>query len=128
MKAQAHHAFRRPDDDGAHPVQSFHDPLITGTAEIQELSKTHEIVSRATTGLWHRILTHYLPLYFPEAEGFHRSSRTDWFLAFLEGYPSPHMISAMSREPYCPFFEAGVPRPKDLSLVVAVEAGNRSRR
>lgn len=81
-------------------VQFFHDPLVTGTADIQELSKTHEIVSRSKTELWHRILTHYLPLYFPEAERFHRSSRTDWFLAFLDRYPSPHMISAMSREAF----------------------------
>ena len=81
-------------------VQFFHDPLATGTADIQELSKTHEIVSRSKTELWHRILTHYLPLYFPEAERFHRSSRTDWFLAFLEKYPSPHMISAMSRQAF----------------------------
>jgi len=81
-------------------VQFFHDPLVTGTADIQELSKTHEIVSRSKTELWHRILTHYLPLYFPEAERFHRSSRTDWFLAFLEKYPSPHMISAMSRNAF----------------------------
>ena len=79
-------------------VQFLHDPLVTGTADIQELSKTHEIVSRSKTELWHRILTHYLPLYFREAERFHRSSRTDWFLAFLDKYPSPHMISAMSRE------------------------------
>ena len=48
-------------------VQFFHDPLATGIADIQELSKTHEIVSRSKTELWHRILTHYLPLYFPEA-------------------------------------------------------------
>ena len=81
-------------------VQFFHDPMVVGTADIQELSKTHEIVSRSKTELWHRILTHYLPLYFPEAERFHRSSRTDWFLAFLEKYPSPHMISAMSREAF----------------------------
>lgn len=81
-------------------VQFFHDPLVTGTADIQELSKTHEIVSRSKTELWHRILTHNLPLYFPEAERFHRSSRTDWFLAFLDRYPSPHMISAMSREAF----------------------------
>ena len=27
-------------------VQFFHDPLVVGTADIQELSKTHEIVSR----------------------------------------------------------------------------------
>jgi hypothetical protein len=76
-------------------VLFFHDPLVVGTADIQELSKTHEIVSRSKTELWHRILTHYLPLYFPEAERFHRSSRTDWFLAFLEKYPTPHMITAV---------------------------------
>ena len=81
-------------------VQFFHDPLVVGTADIQELSKTHEIVSRSKTELWHRILTHYLPLYFPEAERFHRSSRTDWFLAFLEKYPTPTMITAMSQEAF----------------------------
>ena len=57
---------------------------MTGVADIQELPKTHEIVSRSKTELWHRILTHYLPLYFPEAERFHRNPFTDWFLAFLE--------------------------------------------
>lgn len=81
-------------------VQFFHDPLVTGTADIQELSRTHEIVSRSKTELWHRILTHYLPLYFPEAERFHRSSRTDRFLAFLEKYPSPHMIKVMNQEAF----------------------------
>ena len=78
--------------------QFYHDPLVQGTNDIQELSKTHDMVSRSKTELWHRILTHYLPLYFPEADRFHRSSRSDWFLAFLERYPSPHFISAMSRE------------------------------
>ena len=77
--------------------QFYHDPLVRGTNDIQELSKTHDIVSRSKTELWHRILTHYLPLYFPEADRFHRSSRSDWFLAFLERYPSPHFISAMDR-------------------------------
>ncbi|MBG6146083.1 transposase [Labrenzia sp. EL_142] len=81
-------------------VQFFHDPLVNGTADIQELSKTHEIVSRSKTELWHRILTHYLPLYFPEADRFHRSARSDWFLAFLEKYPTPHMITAMTEEAF----------------------------
>lgn len=81
-------------------VQFFHDPLIAGTNDIQELSKTHEIISRSKTELWHRILTHYLPLYFPEAERFHRSARSDWFLAFLEQFPSPHMISAMTKDAF----------------------------
>lgn len=81
-------------------VQFFHDPLVVGTADIQELSKTPEIVSRSKTGLWHRILTHYLPLDFPEAERFHRSSRTDWFLAFLEKSPTPAMITAMGQDAF----------------------------
>jgi len=81
-------------------VQVFHDPLVARTCDIQELSKTYEMISRAKTELWHRILTHYLPLYFPEAERFHRSSRSDWFLAFLEAFPSPHLIAAMIKEDF----------------------------
>jgi len=81
-------------------VQFYHDPLQCGTNDLQELSKTHDIVSRSKTELWHRVLTHYLPLYWPEAERFHRSSRSDWFFAFLERYPSPHFISAMGQEAF----------------------------
>lgn len=81
-------------------VQIFQGPMVAGPNDIQELSKTHDAVSRAKTELWHRILTHYLPLYFPEADRFHRSSRTDWFLAFLEMFPSPHMISALAKEEF----------------------------
>lgn len=80
--------------------QFYHDPLVHGTNDIQELSKTHDMVSKAKTKLWHRILTHYLPLYFPEADRFHRSSRSDWFFAFLEQYPSPHIISAMDKDAF----------------------------
>ncbi|GAA6198634.1 hypothetical protein NBRC116598_40790 [Pseudophaeobacter arcticus] len=67
-------------------TQLYYDPLACGTNDIQELSKPHDIVSKSKTELWHRILTHYLPLYFPEADRFHRSSRGDWFFAFLERY------------------------------------------
>ena len=77
--------------------QYYHDPLVCGTNDIQELSKTHDIVSKSKTELWHRVLTHYLPLYFPEAGRFYRSSRSDWFFAFLERYPSPHLIAAMGK-------------------------------
>jgi transposase len=81
-------------------VQVYQDPLVVGIGDIQELSKTYEMVARAKTELWHRILTHYLPLYFPEADRFHRSSRGDWFLAFLEAFPSPHMITAMDKDAF----------------------------
>jgi len=80
--------------------QFYHDPLVHGTNDIQELSKTHDMISKAKTELWHRILTHYLPLYFPEADRFHRSSRSDWFFAFLEQFPSPHFISAMDKDEF----------------------------
>lgn len=69
--------------------QIFHDPLAHDINDIQELSKTHDMVSRAKTELWHRLLTHYLPLYFPEAERFRGNARSDWFLAFLEAFPTP---------------------------------------
>jgi transposase len=81
-------------------VQVFHNPLVAGTCDLQELSKTYEMVARAKTELWHRILTHYLPLYVPEADRFHRSSRSDWFLAFLKAFPSPHIITAMDKETF----------------------------
>ncbi len=51
-------------------VQFFHDPLATGTADIQEPSKTHEIVSRSKTELWHRILTITCLCIFPKPSGF----------------------------------------------------------
>ncbi len=58
------------------------------------------MVSRSKPEFWHRVLTHCLPLYFPEADRFHRSSRRDWFFTFLERYPSPHIIAAMDKEAF----------------------------
>jgi hypothetical protein len=58
-------------------TQRYVDPLATGINDLQELSNTHEAVSKAKTETWHRILTHYLPLYFPEIERFAGNSRSD---------------------------------------------------
>ena len=80
--------------------QVYLDPLVAGLADIQELSKTHEAVSRARTQTIHRILTHYLPLYFPEIEKFLGSSRRDWFFALLETFPPPASITALSPEAF----------------------------
>ena len=33
--------------------QFYHDPLLCGTNDLQELSKTHDIVARSKTELWH---------------------------------------------------------------------------
>ena len=34
-------------------VQVFQDPMVAGTNDIQELSKTHDVLSRSKTELWH---------------------------------------------------------------------------
>ena len=81
-------------------TQTYADPLHTGINDIQELSKTHEVVSKAKTELWHRLLTHYLPLYFPEAARFAGNSRSDWFLAFLEAFPTPASITALTKDAF----------------------------
>jgi len=57
----------------------------------------HEIVSKAKTELWHRIQTHYLPLYFPEAERYKNRSRSGWLLNFLKEFPTPASITCHSK-------------------------------
>lgn len=79
---------------------------MAGTSDTQDLSKTCEMVARAKTELWHRILTHHLPLYLPEADRFHRSSYGVRFLAFPEAFPSARMIIAMNK---VAFMEAAWP-------------------
>lgn len=81
-------------------TQTYCDPICSGINDIQELSKTHEVVSKAKTELWHRLLTHYLPLYFPEIARFVGNSRSDWFLAFIERFPTPTSITIHSKEEF----------------------------
>ena len=80
--------------------QCYHDPLAAGINDLQELSKTHEAISRAKTEVLHRILTHYLPLYFPEVDRFRHNSRSDWFFAFLDRFPTPASITALGKEAF----------------------------
>jgi transposase len=81
-------------------TQAYCDPICSGINDIQELSKTHEIISKAKTELWHRLLTHYLPLYFPEIARFAGNSRSEWFFAFLERFPIPGSITMHSKESF----------------------------
>ena len=64
------------------------------------MSKTHEAISKAKTQTWHRILTHYLPPYFPEIERFAGNSRSDWFLALLERFPTPGSMTGIGRKAF----------------------------
>lgn len=81
-------------------TQVYHDPLRAGINDVQELSKTHEAIAKAKTEIQHRILTHYLPLYFPEIERFRGNSRSDWFFAFLDAFPTPSSIATLTKEEF----------------------------
>ena len=81
-------------------TKSYHDPLAHGINDIQELSMTHEVISKAKTEVLHRIQTHYLPLYFPEIERFRNNTRSDWFFALLDRFPVPASIIAVSKEEF----------------------------
>jgi len=81
-------------------TQHYQDPLAEGLNDIQDLSKTHEVVSKAKTGILHRLQTHYLPLYFPEIERFRHNSRGEWFFAFLDRFPTPASITTLDHEAF----------------------------
>ena len=70
----------------------YHDPLVNGVFDIQELSNTYYQISLARSRCYHSLLNHYLTLYFPEMERFHHSSRAEWFCHFLLKYPTPTSI------------------------------------
>lgn len=104
-----HNGWDKNDPKGAQVVlhmprigtaKPYHDPLAHGINDIQELSMTHEVVSKAKTETLHRLQTHYLPLYFPKIERFRNNTRSDWLFALLERFPLPASITALSKEAF----------------------------
>ena len=81
-------------------TKPYHDPLANRINDVQELSVTHEVISRAKTEVQHRILTNYLPLYFPEIERFKGNTRSDWFFALLEKFPIPASITVLGKDAF----------------------------
>jgi transposase len=60
-------------------TQRYLDPVVTGHHDLQEMANTYQQVSLRKVRLHHSLLTHHLPLYFPEAERYLHSSRAEWF-------------------------------------------------
>ncbi|GCE89036.1 hypothetical protein MSKU15_0637 [Komagataeibacter diospyri] len=81
-------------------TKPYHDPLVNRINDVQELSGTHAVISRAKTEVQHRILTLYLPLYFPEVERFRGNTCSDWFFALLEQFPVPASITALGKDAF----------------------------
>lgn len=80
--------------------QTWCDPLLRGTNDAQELSKTHHQVTLARTRVWHQLRNHYFTLYFPEIERFIRGSEVDWLVEFLRCFPTPGAITELSLEQF----------------------------
>ena len=78
----------------------YYDPMEAGIHDLQELSKTYMQTALARTRLHHSLLTHYLPLYWPEFERYWRSSRADWIVHFLLQFPIPAAVRLLDRETF----------------------------
>jgi transposase len=73
-------------------TQRYLDPLVSGHQDLQELANTYQQVSLRKVRLQHSIVTHHLPLYFPEAERYLHSSRAEWFTDLLLFTPCPAAV------------------------------------
>jgi hypothetical protein len=81
-------------------TQRYHDPMVHNLNDLQELSKTHHQVSLEKTRTQHRLLTHYLPLYFPEIARYHSSSRSEWLWNLLIEFPTPQSMTRLSKDEF----------------------------
>ena len=73
-------------------TQRYLDPLVTGHQDLQEMANTYQQVSLRKVRLQHSLVTHHLPLYFPEAERYLHSSRAEWFTELLLFTPCPAAV------------------------------------
>ena len=81
-------------------VQHYHDPLLAGDHDLQELAKTYHQIVLARKRLADSLLNHYLPLYFPEMGRYWESTRVEWFVEFLEKFPTPAAVRALPKEAF----------------------------
>lgn len=76
------------------------DPLVAGWHDVQEIANTYWQVTLARTRVQHSLLTHFLPLYWPEFARFWRTSRSQQFIQMLLAYPTPGSIRATALEEF----------------------------
>ncbi len=81
-------------------TQVYYDPLEHHDQDLQELANTYQQNSLGKTQLLHRLLTHYLPLYFPEAERYLHSTRAEWWTQLLLLVPCPAAVLKYSQEDF----------------------------
>lgn len=80
--------------------QTYCDPMINSFNDIQELSKAYYQVSLRKVKVQHSIMTHYLPLYFPEAQKYFCSSRAEWFSNFMLRFTVPTCVIKYAKDEF----------------------------
>jgi len=81
-------------------VQTYVDPMVAGSHDLQELSKTYYQVSRARTRVQHSLINHHIPLYFPEMHKLWSTSRSEWWIRFMLEFPTPEHVRRLSCEEF----------------------------
>lgn len=81
-------------------TQYYFEPLLHETIDIQELANTHKQISFRKTQLQHSIKSHYLSLYFPEAEQYFCTTRAEWFANFFKKFSCPQAITELTQEQF----------------------------
>jgi transposase len=81
-------------------TQIFNDPLVNDYNDLQEMANTYQRISLHKVQLRHTIFTHYLPLYFPEAERYCHNSRAEWFTQLLLLTTCPAAVLAYSKQEF----------------------------
>jgi Transposase IS116/IS110/IS902 family len=76
---------------------AYHDPLRSGINDVQELSKAHEAIARAKTEIQHPHPDALLAALFSRDRSLQGNSRSDWFFAFLDAFPTPASITALTK-------------------------------
>ena len=79
-------------------TQTYYDP--PGFNDIKEISGTYYQISLRKVRVYHAILTHFLPLYFPEVEKYLHNSRSGWFFSLLLKFSCPTSIRKYSKEEF----------------------------
>lgn len=77
-------------------IQRFVDPGVGPALDLQEVANTYHQLSLRKVRLHHALVTHHLPLFFPEAERYLHSSRATWGIALLRFTPCPAAVRRYS--------------------------------
>lgn len=81
-------------------TQIFHDPFVSGYNDLQELANTYYQAGRRKVAIYNTIMTHYLPMYFPEAEPYMCTSRSTWLIRLLAMAPCPSAVLRYSKREF----------------------------